>query len=162
MFQEYTRQIDNKKKIDQALCEIPKNRLNIAASWMIKCFTDDEITMFVFEDLSLVDRIQTYIDGLLDVFSEDKLQEFVQEAVTENGYPEKMIQAAVEESYNKTGEIYHRSRLSLTSIYFDVMKSIIEKEFIYMTKRKSAFVKVVVSKSYFFSGNLRKLYFQMV
>ena len=83
---------------------------------------DKQLDMFVIEDLSLTEKIQAYVESLPDAFPEGKLSEFLQIAVEENEYPEKMVQAVIEDSYKITGDTYHRFRLTLTTIYGDVMQ----------------------------------------
>lgn len=82
---------------------------------------DKQLDMFVIENVSLTEKIQAYVESLPDAFPEKQLREFLKEA-EENDYPEKMVLAVLEDSYKKTGDTYHRFRLTLTTIYGDIMK----------------------------------------
>ena len=83
---------------------------------------DKQLDMFVYLNLSLNEKIQDYVESLPDTFAERNLDEYLRIAEEENGYPAKIVQAYIEESYKKTGDTYHRFRLSLTTMYADIMQ----------------------------------------
>lgn len=94
---------------------------------MKNCVSDDVIydkqfDMFIMEDVSLTEKVQSYVDTLPDAFSEKKLTDFLKKVEKEDEYPVKMVMAAIEDNYQKTGDTYHRFRLSLASIYSDVLQ----------------------------------------
>lgn len=83
---------------------------------------DKQLDMFIIEDGTLIERVQTYIDNLPDAFTEAKAKEYIIEGEENFGYPSKMLEAVLEENYNKTGVTYHRSRLTLEKLYPEVIK----------------------------------------
>ena len=83
---------------------------------------DKQLDMFVVENLSLTESVQAYVDALPDTFPEKKLGEYLKIATEENEYPEKMVVAVIEDNYKKTGDTYHRFRLTLASVYGAIMQ----------------------------------------
>lgn len=82
---------------------------------------DKQLDMFVLENLSLPEKVQSYVESLPDILTQKEYQEIF-DAIGDTGYPEKMVEATINDNYKKTGETYHRSRLSLTNMYYDVMQ----------------------------------------
>ncbi len=89
---------------------------------LINCTKDEVVydkqwAAFLFEDLSMPDKIQSYIDSLPDLFKEERLQEYIDIAVEEYSYPEKLVRASIKNNFGCTEGTYHRSRLKLTTVY---------------------------------------------
>lgn len=81
---------------------------------------DKSLDMFIMENQSMSEKIQAYVEALPDMFAESKLPGYLEKAEEEYDYPVKMVAATIEENYKKTGETYHRVRLSLTAIYAEI------------------------------------------
>ena len=82
---------------------------------------DKQLDMFIIDDSSIGEKVQSYVESMPESFNESKLQDYINSAVEEYEYPEKMFMLAFEEQYNKTGDMYHRSRLTLSGIYSDIL-----------------------------------------
>lgn len=83
---------------------------------------DKSLDMFIMENQSMNEKIQAYVEALPDMFAESKLSGYLEKAEEEYDYPVKMVAATIEENYKKTGETYHRVRLSLTAIYAEIFE----------------------------------------
>lgn len=83
---------------------------------------DSNLDMFLMNGSIFTEKVQTFVESLPDAFPEKKIIEFIQIAEENNKYPGKMVLAAIKDSYRKTGDTYHRVRLSLTMIYGNVLK----------------------------------------
>lgn len=86
------------------------------------CAYDKQLDMFIVEGNSMAENVQQYVENLPETFNENKLEEFLTCAEEEFEYPRKMVLSSINDSYKKTGEVYHRTRLTLANIYADVMK----------------------------------------
>ena len=83
---------------------------------------DSQLDALIYADSSMPDRIQTYIDTLPDVFFEDKLDELLQAGEEEFSCSKTVLHKAIIESYKKTGDKYHRTKLTLAAMYSTVFK----------------------------------------
>ena len=83
---------------------------------------DRQLDAFIVGDESLHERIFAYIEKLPDFFSNRKLEEILEDARKEHDLPGRMVEKAIEESYRLTGDVYHRSRLSLANIYTEILR----------------------------------------
>lgn len=83
---------------------------------------DSQLEVFILGDDSLPERAQAYIEELPDTFKVNKFQDYVKKGVEEKGLSDELISKAIEDNYTLTGEIYHRLKLTLTSMYTDIMK----------------------------------------
>lgn len=83
---------------------------------------DKQLDMFMIESLSIADKVQAYVESMPNTFPERKLAGFIKTAEKEFEYPEKLVSAAIEDNYKKTGDTYHRFRLTLESMYSDILK----------------------------------------
>lgn len=88
-------------------------------------FYDDQYDAFVIGDSSLEARIQEYVESLPDAFNVKDLSKYINSASDDYDLPSEIVAATIEDMYHKTSDTYHRSRLSLKSIY----SSILEKYF---------------------------------
>lgn len=80
------------------------------------------LDIFVIGDESNILKLQDYVDSLPDQFSEDKRKLIIEEFLLQEKVPQQLINRVIEENYSKTGEVYHRSRLTLGKIYSDILK----------------------------------------
>ena len=84
---------------------------------------DKQLDVFIVGDDSLHSRVDSYIDSLPEIFNINKLPEIIKNGYEEADLPEDILGKAIDDAYKLTGEVYHRSRLSLAAVY----SSIIEK-----------------------------------
>lgn len=84
---------------------------------------DRQLDVFIVGDDTLHDRIYAYVDALPDMFSVRKFQDYVTTACEEQDLSAAMLETAIAETFRLTGDIYHRSKLSLGSIYTEILKS---------------------------------------
>lgn len=83
---------------------------------------DSDLDVFVVGSSGLAERAQTYIDKLPEAFTEEKLDEIIMHGIKEYNLTEEIIRAHIDTEYQRTEKIYHRSRLTLQSIYDAVLK----------------------------------------
>lgn len=83
---------------------------------------DSDLDVFVVGSSGLAERAQTYVDKLPEVFTEDKFDEIVRCGIEEYNLTEEIILAHIGTEYKKTEKLYHRSRLTLQSIYDAILK----------------------------------------
>ena len=86
------------------------------------CVYDKQLDMFTVEGNSMAENVQQYVEGLPETFNENKLEGFLEIAEEEFEYPRKIVLSSILENYRKTGEVYHRTRLTLATVYQDVLK----------------------------------------
>lgn len=89
---------------------------------MKKVNYNKKLDAFFIENLSLSERISDYIESLPDVFSGKEMTEYLRKAEGEDEIPRKLLLAAIEESYKRTGDTYHRCRLTVTTVYGEIMQ----------------------------------------
>ncbi len=79
-----------------------------------------QLDIFVIGEEDIIERLQAYVDDLPDAFGEHKIAEYVEFAI---GYdlPEELVFKAINESYRKTGDTYHRTRLTRVLMYADIL-----------------------------------------
>lgn len=80
-----------------------------------------QLGVFIIGDDSLSDKVQTYVEELPDTFIEKKAIEFIKLASEERDLPCEMVERAIKENFNKTGITYHRAKLTLTSMYENIL-----------------------------------------
>lgn len=81
---------------------------------------DRQLDIFILGSDSLKERINNYIEGLPDIIKVNGLKEIL-DIAEESGIPSEMLERAIVDSYRCTGEVYHRCRLSLATIYERVL-----------------------------------------
>lgn len=81
---------------------------------------DRQLDIFILGSDSLKERINNYVEGLPDIIKVNALKE-VLDIAEESGIPAEMLEKAIIDSYRCTGEVYHRCRLSLATIYERVL-----------------------------------------
>ena len=87
------------------------------------------LDLFIVGDDSVLIKAQEYADDLPDQFNEDKLIEYLHTAYEKYDVPEKLMLRCIEDEFKKTGDVYHRSRLTLGKIYSDVLANHYPKQF---------------------------------
>lgn len=83
---------------------------------------DKHIDVFVFGEDGLISNIQEYVDELPDTFNESEMVFYLDRAYKEYDYPEEITKKIIEDNFGKTGDVYHRSRLTLVRIYEDILR----------------------------------------
>lgn len=111
-------------EIEKYLGDYGKIFIYFIKSNLYENFTfDKQLDMFIVEGNSLTENVQVYVEGLPETFNEKKLDQIIQQAEEDYEYPRKMVVSVINENYKKTGEVYHRTRLTLANIYADVLKN---------------------------------------
>lgn len=83
---------------------------------------DEQLDVFVIGDDSLHDRVYAFVENLPDIFPVASISEYIESAVDESDLPTMMVEKAIKEAFRKTGNVYHRNKLSLASIYIGILK----------------------------------------
>lgn len=86
---------------------------------------DEQLDIFIVGDDSLQERVRTTIDRLPDIVKVNQLSSILCEAGEDGDIPMDILQKAFLEAYRLTGDVYHRTRLSLAKIY----KAVLEKHY---------------------------------
>ncbi len=90
---------------------------------------DDEILKYnrqydVFlagRDDSFDDEI-AFVDTMPEIFRDSELEKFIKEGAQEEGVSEEQLRTVIASQYKITGNVYHKSRLSLSKVYLSVVK----------------------------------------
>lgn len=83
---------------------------------------DVQLDAFVFGDIDIGSRIQLFVDSLPDIIRKTELQDVLDLAKEQEDLSPEYVEKAIAESYRITGDIYHRTRLSLASVYEEVLR----------------------------------------
>ena len=83
---------------------------------------DHQLDAFVFGDNDLSSRIQDFVDTLPDVLHRTDYAEIINIAQEAYDLDSEYVEKAINEVYRTTGEVYHRSRLSLARIYEAILR----------------------------------------
>lgn len=84
---------------------------------------DEQTDAFYVGDEKFSDRLQNALDELPNIITRSKLKGIVCDVSESSDIPENVIEKAITDSYRLTGDTYHRSSLTLRSVY----ESILEK-----------------------------------
>lgn len=83
---------------------------------------DKSMDVFVAGNVDVITEVQAYVEELPEQFNEKRLEEILEKGEVICGYsPRRLLRKALELDYNKTGEVYHRSRLTLGKVYSDIL-----------------------------------------
>ena len=82
---------------------------------------DKTLDVFILGDDSLSSRVQAYLETLSDIISTSQLPAILSAASEDEDIPEEMLERGIKETYRITGDVYHRTRLSLASIYTSII-----------------------------------------
>lgn len=85
-------------------------------------FYDKELDLFVIGDEFLIEKAREYVEELPEQFNFTVFNELIERGFIEKNLPKELVCRVIEESYKKTGDIYHCSRLTFGKIYADVLK----------------------------------------
>ena len=85
-------------------------------------YYDSQLDVFVIGDESTSAVIGRIIESLPDAFDEKKYNAIITEVVKEQNIPQKLIEKAIGDEFQKDGSTYHRTHLSLTTIYTEILE----------------------------------------
>lgn len=83
---------------------------------------DPLLKVFIFGDNELSNKVQDFIDSLPDVLHRKDFDKAVRKARKEYGIEKEYFIKALYEVYRTTGDVLHRSRLSLAKIYDAIIR----------------------------------------
>ena len=83
---------------------------------------DKDLDVFIVGNDAIHERAMSFVEKLPDIIPSKNIPQFYQEAKDEYDLPQEMVDKAIAESYKLTGEVYHRTALSLANIYVEVIK----------------------------------------
>ena len=84
---------------------------------------DRQLDVFIVGDDSITGRVQSSIESLPNIVKANQLNLVLSEAAEESDAPLEMLEKAFLDAYRLTGEVYHRYRLSLATIYERVLEA---------------------------------------
>jgi len=84
---------------------------------------DRQLDVFIVGDDSITGRVQSSIDSLPEMIKANQLDSMLGEVAEEADVPVEMLEKAFLDDYRLTGEVYHRYRLSLVTIYERVLET---------------------------------------
>ncbi len=84
---------------------------------------DHQLDIFIVGDDSISGRVQSSIESLPEIIRVNQLDSMLGEAAEEADVPVEMLEKAFLDDYRLTGEVYHRYRLSLVTIYERVLET---------------------------------------
>ena len=85
-------------------------------------YYDSQLDVFVMGDESISAVIGRIVESLPDAFDEKKYADIIADAVEEQNIPQELIEKAISDEFQKDGSTYHRSHLSLTAIYTEILE----------------------------------------
>jgi len=85
-------------------------------------YYDSQLDVFVMGDESISAVIGRIVESLPDAFDEKKYAAIIADAVEEQNIPQELIEKAISDEFQKDGSTYHRSHLSLTAIYTEILE----------------------------------------
>lgn len=86
------------------------------------CTYDRQLDVFVYGDTDLSTKIQNYIDSLPDMIRTNEIKEIVENAQLLYAVKGELVEKALNDSYRITGNVLHRTRLTLAQIYETILK----------------------------------------
>ena len=84
---------------------------------------DRQLDVFIVGDDSITGRVQSSIEALPNIVKANQLNLVLSETAEESDVPLEMLEKAFLDAYRLTGEVYHRYRLSLATIYERVLEA---------------------------------------
>ena len=86
---------------------------------------DFQSDTFILGSTSILDEVQDYVDGLPDLIKINELDTFISSAV-EEGFNSQLLNQVFLNEYSLTGNVYHRTRLTLGRMYEIVLEKYYE------------------------------------
>ena len=78
--------------------------------------------LFIVGNDGLQDRIQAFTEQLPEQIQEKDLPAIYKAAEEDYELTAEVVDKAIEETFRKTGSVYHRSKLNLVDMYEEVLK----------------------------------------
>lgn len=103
---------------------------------------DKSVDVFIVGNAEIIMDVQAYVDELPSHFNEKELEDILRKSYE---YPIELTRRIIEIDYNKTGDVYHRSRLTLGKVYADILSKYYEDGiWVYSDLELKGFVKHVL------------------
>lgn len=83
---------------------------------------DQDFDLFLLQKPEKLAEVRKYLDALPEIVAADKMKQLITEAITETHYPEQIVRLMVQKTYQRTGDTFHRSRLSLATVYEEILR----------------------------------------
>lgn len=85
-------------------------------------YYDKNIDVFIVGDMNMDEQCSSYLESLPNTFKVTKLDEYIRKGVM-LGLNEEYLRKMINSEYTHSFDVYHRTRLSLTSIYNEVLNN---------------------------------------
>ena len=83
---------------------------------------DDELDLFIIGGDSIQERVHSYVDSLPDLIKISQFPAILSDVCEDGDLPQDAFQKVFMETYHLTGDVYHRSRLTMRDIYLTVLE----------------------------------------
>lgn len=83
-------------------------------------YYDKDLDVFIVGDMNMDEQCSEYLEGLPNTFKVNKLDDYVRDGVM-LGINEEYLRKMIDSEYTHSFDVYHRTRLSLTSIYEEIL-----------------------------------------
>lgn len=108
---------------------------------------DKHLDAFIIGDDSLYERIINCVDSLPNVIRAEDLTKYLSEISDNNSIPTELLEKVFYDTYDITGKIFHRHRLSLAEIYESIIKKYYTNGIsIYDENELNRFRKLIISE----------------
>jgi len=88
-----------------------------------------ELGLFSIGEDDCFSLAQEYVDSLPERFNEKKYDEYILMGYDEYHLPNEIVCKMIADNYNRTGDVFHRTRLTLGKIYDDILKRYYQEGF---------------------------------
>ena len=85
-------------------------------------YYDSQLDVFVMGDESISAVIGRLVESLPDAFDDKKYADIISDAVENQSVPQELLEKAICEEFQKDGSTYHRTHLTLTAIYTEILE----------------------------------------
>ena len=82
---------------------------------------DNKLDVFIISSDDIKLKAEEYVDSLPDNFSDIQYDKFIDDAI-KNNISKELVKRIINEQFKHTGSVYHRSTLTLSSIYKTIME----------------------------------------
>ena len=85
-------------------------------------YYDSQLDVFVMGDESISEVIGRIVESLPDSFDEKKYNAIITDAVETQNIPQELVEKAIGDEFQKDGDTYHRTHLTLTALYTEMLE----------------------------------------
>ena len=85
-------------------------------------FYEKRLDLFSLDPIVFSEEMQEYVDSLPDLFIAEKFDYYIAIGCHDYGFSEIPLRLLLTEDYRRTGDTYHRSRLSLAAVYSEILR----------------------------------------